>query len=232
MTKLSQMNVAPRYPVTIPSTGKRTTFRPFLVKEERALLTAQESDDIATKLHTMESVVRNCTENLPKELTTFDLEYLMTLIRAKSVGETSDLIFSCDSCNDPNAEARVSVDLSKVQVSDRTHPGKIKLNENLTAVLKYPSVQDVIDIHESDDKSIALIKKCLDKLFTDEESFDLKEESDEEIDEFLETLTVNQKEQIQHFVDSIPHAYINVGYTCPSCGKFHDRQLKGINNFF
>ena len=230
--KLADLNSSPRYPVTIPSTGKRSTFRPFLVREERALLTAQESEDTGTMIATMETVVRNCVDNCPKNLTTFDLEYLMTHIRAKSVGENSDLIFYCDSCNDPGAKSKVSIDLTQVKVSEKNHSGKIKLNDNLSATLKYPSVADIIQVQESEDKQLELIKSCLDKLHTPDEVIDLSEEDPEEIDEFISTLTTKQKKEIQFFVDSIPYTFINIEYSCPVCGKHHNRELKGIGNFF
>lgn len=230
--KLSELNVHPRYPITIPSTGKKTTFRPFLVKEERALLTAQESDDVSTMIATMESVARNCLDAAPVKMTTFDLEYLMTMIRAKSVGEHSELIFTCTSCDDPEAKAKVSVDLTKVQVSKSDFSNKIKLRDNLTAQLKYPSIEDVIAINDAQDKEFELLKRCLDKLFTEDEVFDLTEESDEEINEFVATLTPSQQKQIKYFVDNIPHAFIQIQYKCPVCGKEHGRELKGINSFF
>lgn len=230
--KLSELNSTPTYPITIPSTGKKTTFRPFLVREEKALLTAQESEDITTMIATMESVARKCVANCPERLTPFDLEYIMTMIRAKSVGEYSELMFSCDVCTDPEAVAKVKIDLTKVQVSKSEHKGKIKLSETLTASMRYPSIQDIITVSESSDKDLTLIKKCLDKLHTAEETYDLSEESDEEIEEFISTLTSKQKKEISYFVDSIPYTYIQVQYECPVCGKKHDRELKGINNFF
>lgn len=230
--KLSELNSTPRYPVVIPSTNKKTTYRPFLVREEKALLTAQESEDIQTMIATMDNVVRNCLANPPDRLTTFDLEYLMTLIRAKSVGEHSDLIFSCDKCNDPNAKAQVSIDLTKVKVSKSDHSNKIKLHDTLTAQLKYPLIDDILKINESADKELALLKVCLDKLYTQDETYSLSEETDDEIEEFISTLTPSQKKQIQHFIDNIPHTYIDIEYTCPVCNTKHERQLKGINNFF
>lgn len=230
--KLSELNSTPRYPVVIPSTNKKTTYRPFLVREEKALLTAQESEDIQTMIATMDNVVRNCLANPPDRLTTFDLEYLMTLIRAKSVGEHSDLIFSCDKCNDPNAKAQVSIDLTKVKVSKSDHSNKIKLHDTLTAQLKYPTIDDILKINESADKELALLKVCLDKLYTQDETYSLSEETDDEIEEFISTLTPSQKKQIQHFIDNIPHTYIDIEYTCPVCNIKHERQLKGINNFF
>lgn len=230
--KLSELNTTPRYPITIPSTGKKTTFRPFLVREERALLTAQESGDISTMLATMESVARNCLDKPPEQFTTFDLEYVMTLIRAKSVGEYSDLVFYCASCDSPDAKTTVSVDLTSVQVSKNEQTFKVKLHDKLTAQLKYPSIQDAVAINDATDKEFELIKRCMDKLFTEDETFNLAEEPDSEIEDFVATLTPEQKKKIEYFVDNIPYTFIRVQYKCPVCGKEHDRELKGINSFF
>lgn len=230
--KLSDLNTTPRYPITVPSTGTKTTFRPFFVREERALLTAQESDDIGVMLSTMESITRNCVDKLPANLTTFDLEYLMTHIRAKSVGENSVLMFKCDTCIDEKAVATVSIDLTQVKVHDSKPQKNIKLNDNLTAVMKYPSVSDLVNVMSSDDKELCIIRSCLDKLHTAEETFDLAEESDAEVEDFVATLTSYQKKQIQYFIDNVPYTYITAKYTCPVCGKHHERELKGINNFF
>ena len=149
--KLSELNSTPRYPVVIPSTNKKTTYRPFLVREEKALLTAQESEDIQTMIATMDNVVRNCLANPPDRLTTFDLEYLMTLIRAKSVGEHSDLIFSCDKCNDPNAKAQVSIDLTKVKEPET-------INNFIRAMQPWPGAWTRVKILSDKDIKILRLK--------------------------------------------------------------------------
>jgi hypothetical protein len=230
--KLSDLNVSPKYPVVIPSTGKRTTFRPFVVKEERALLSAQESEDVNVMITTMEAVVKQCVDKCPDRLTSYDLEYLITMIRAKSVGEFSDLIFKCDSCNDPAAKTPVRLDLTKVQISKQSHSGKVKLNDNLTAILKYPSVEDLLQVNYAEDKEHELMKVCIDKLVTQEETFVLKEETEDEVNGFMSTLTSKQKSLIDQFIQEVPYTYIDVHYTCPVCKTEHSKQIKGINNFF
>jgi hypothetical protein len=104
--KLSEINGAPSYTITIPSSKKVTQFRPFLVKEEKALLAAQESEDESVILSTLYEVIKSCLKDPTLKLTSFDMEFIFTHIRSKSVGEQSDLIFKCQACNDPKAKTK------------------------------------------------------------------------------------------------------------------------------
>jgi hypothetical protein len=236
--KLSEVNPTPKYPVTIPSSKKKATDRPFLVKEERALLAAQESEDLGVMLETLKQIVENCIEPQSSiaSMTSFDLEYLFTLIRAKSVGEFSDLVFRCDTCTDEKAKAKVSLDLRTVQiVSPEGHSTKIKISDNITVLMKYPTMDELIQLQgneETQDAKQKAIATCIDSIFVDEDVYHIKEEPESEVVGFLNGLTSKQFKALESFFDTMPAAQIAVKYTCPVCSKEHNKFVKGLNNFF
>lgn len=235
--KLSEINVTPLYPITIPSTKKKAKYRPFLVKEERALLAAQESEDLGVMLTTLKQVVQSCVEpeSVVEEMTTFDLEYIYTLIRAKSVGEFSDLVFRCDDCEDENAKVKVSIDLRKVEVAfTEGKTNKVKISDNIVVMMKYPSMEELIEVettNKADTKTDA-IKACIESIYVQDDVYHVAEESKEELAAFMDSLTTKQFGMLEEFFDTIPTAQIPVKYTCPVCNKEHDKIVKGLNNFF
>lgn len=237
--KLSELNVSPLYPITIPSSKKKAKYRPFLVKEERALLAAQESEDLTVMLTTLKQVVEACVEpeSAVAEMTSFDLEYIFTLIRSKSVGEYSSLVFRCDDCTDnDDAKMMVNLDLRKVEVAfPENVSNKVKLSEKMTVVMKYPSMDELIELEsqgENDNAKIDAVKSCMVSIIVDDEVYNVREEPAEELTVFLETLTSMQFKLLEEFVDNIPSAQIGVDYRCPVCGKEHNKVVKGLNNFF
>jgi ribosomal protein L44E len=235
--KLSEVNVTPLYPITIPSTKKKAKYRPFLVKEERALLAAQESENLGVMLETLRQVVTSCVEpsSAVESMTTFDLEYIYTLIRCKSVGEFSDLIFRCDTCDDENAKAKVSLDLRKVEVVfPEDVSNKIKLSDRIVVMMKYPSMEELAAIEgsEENDAKDEAIKSCIESIYVEDTVYHVKEERPEELNQFIESLTSRQFKMLEDFFDNIPTAQIPVKYTCPVCHKEHNKIVKGLNNFF
>lgn len=234
--KLSEIISSPTYPIIIPSTKKATSFRPFLVKEEKALLAAQESEDQLIMLSTLDAVVRSCITKCPEKLMSYDLEYLFTHIRSKSVGEFSDLIFRCQACDDPKAKKKVSVDLRKATVKTQTaHVQKISLSDSVVCMMKDPCVTDLIEIQQiadQEEKEIATMKACISKVYYNDEVFDLHEETDEEIKAFFSSLNSKQQQQLEEYITTLPYVSIAVEFTCPVCGHAHNEELKGISNFF
>lgn len=235
--KLSEVNPTPLYPITIPSTKKKAKYRPFRVKEERALLAAQESEDLAVMLTTLKQVVENCIEpsSLVENMTSFDLEYLFTLIRSKSVGEFSELVFRCETCETPDAKARVQLDLRKVEVfTPEQHSNKIKLSDTITVLMKYPTMDELIQIQNStgeDSKQKAIIA-AMDSIYVEDDVYHVAEETESEINAFMDSLTSRQNKMLEDFFDTMPLVRIAVKYTCPVCNKEHNKHVKGLNNFF
>lgn len=229
---LSKINETPLYFTTVPSSGEKIKYRPFLVKEERALLTAAESEDADTMYATLESIVRNCIVSSPKTLTTFDLEYLFMQIRSKSVSEYSDVTIKCESCDE---ESPQSIDIRKVEVIGLGQSKKIALSDSITVVMKYPSVGDVLDIKNArtkEEAKLLLVRNCIDSVYHNEDVYVISEESDEEVSGFLDTLNSHQYSLLKKFVDEIPTAELTHEWECTLCKHKNKTTLRGLFSFF
>lgn len=229
----------PIYNLTIPSMEKNVRYRPFLVKEEKALLVAQQSEDAVVMLDTLKNIIKSCVKDEidVDSLATFDLEYIFTQLRAKSVGEVVELIFSCDTCTDEKAKVKIAFDLTKLKVEkDPKHSKNIPLFNDVGVIMKYPSIelinklQGVVD--NNVDQIFEVVIDCMDSIYTGEEIFHAKEQSKAELMEFLENLTSEQFAKIQNFFETMPKIRQDVEYNCPVCGKHHSKYLEGINSFF
>ena len=235
---LPKMN-APLYNATIPSSKKEVKFRPFLVKEEKSLLLAQQSEDPKVMINTLKSIIENCiVDNVDVDkLATFDYEYLFTQIRAKSVGEIVELLFLCDTCDDDKAKAQVNLDISKFQVEfPEGHDNKISLFDDVGIVMKNPTL-DTLDklekIKEGDVDSIfAVVADCMESVYTTEEVFNTKDQTKQEVIDFLENLTQEQFKKIESFFLTMPKLQQIVEYDCPVCNKHHVKMMEGLASFF
>lgn len=228
------------YTTKIPSTEQVVKFRPFLVKEEKALLIAQQSEDHNVMVNTLKSILTDCViDKLDiQSLAIFDLEYLLLQIRAKSIGEIAELMFSCDTCNDPKAKAKVFIDLTKIQIiKNPLHKKKIELFDNVGVVMQYPNIDDVtkfgeLNLDENIDDVFSLIIASIDYIYDGNEIYHSKEQSKDELEEFINNLTQQQFKLIQEFFETMPKLRQDVAYTCPVCNKFHNRYIEGIESFF
>ena len=232
MTKLSQVNETPIYTTTLPSTDEKVKYRPFLSKEERILLTASESEDIEVMYSSLEAVVRNCLITDVKELTTFDIEYLFTQLRSKSVGEKSEVFIKCESCE---KETMNSIDLLSAKVIRSNDSKKIKLSDNLIATMRYPSVEDILLLTKSSNNEQLkedLGKKCILNIYHNEDTYILSEESEDEKTKFFDTLLPQQTKMLRDFIDSIPYIQLTHKWICPHCKHEQKVDLKGIFSFF
>lgn len=229
---------APAYPVTIPSTGKQVTFRPFLVREEKALLIAQQSEDPNTMIASLKQVIHNCIKDAnPEELAIFDYEYLFTQIRAKSVGEIAEVVFLCDTCEDEKARVNVRLDLTKFTVKfPEGVSNKIDLNSDVGVMMKYPNIDTLIKLEKASvgdvDSLFDVVSECIDYIYTKDEVFPIKEQTKEETVKFLEELTQEQFAKIEKFFAQMPKMSQQVTYDCPVCSKHHDKVLEGMESFF
>jgi len=235
---LPKMN-APLYNVTIPSSKKEVKFRPFLVKEEKALLLAQQSEDPKVMVNTLKSIIVSCILDQidPDKLALYDYEYLFTQIRAKSVGEIVELLFLCDTCTDEKAKAQVNLDISKFEVKfPEGHTDKIELFDDVGVIMKNPSI-DTLDklgkVKEGDINSIFdVIAECIDSIYTTEEVFHIAEQSKQDTIDFLENLTQEQFKKIEQFFLTMPKMSQTVEYNCPVCAKHHVKVMEGLESFF
>lgn len=234
------LNSTPTYNLEIPSTGKEIKYRPFLIKEEKALLIAQQSEDPIVMVDSLKDVIKSCIKDKDvdvESLATFDLEYIFSQIRAKSVGEVVELNLRCDTCTDEKAVAAVQVDLTTIKVEkDPTHTNKIGLYDDVGVVLKYPSIEIVKKLESTDSNDIesvfGIIVECIDYIYTTEEVFNAKDQTKEELMEFLNNLSSEQFVKIQQFFEKMPRLSHKISYNCPVCGKEHNKVLEGLQSFF
>lgn len=233
------MNATPVYTLTIPSTGKEMKYRPFLVRDEKALLIAQQSEDTVVMMDTLKDVIQSCAKSDVDvdSLASFDIEYIFTQLRAVSVGELVDLIFRCDTCTSPEAVAKVTVDLKQIKVeTPEHHTKKFQLFGDVGVVMKYPTVETLKKIETMTsgeaDQVFEITIDCIDYIFDAEEVFPAHEQTRDEMMEFLNNLTPDQFEDIQVFFRTLPQVRAYVKYSCPVCQKEHNKYMEGLQSFF
>jgi len=233
------INTTPTYTLVVPSLEKEVKYRPFLVKEEKALLIAQQSEDPVVMIETLKNVIKNCliTEIDVDVLATFDLEYIFTQLRAKSVGENVELIFPCDTCEDEKARVQISFDITKLKVvKSEDHNKNIELFGDVGVQMKYPTVQIIQKLEKLDtnnlDDLFRIMAECVEFVYQGDEVFYAKEQEPGEMIEFLNNLTSEQFKKVQHFFETMPKIKQEVDYNCPVCKKPHHKVLEGIQSFF
>ena len=236
------MNATPVYTVKVPSTKKDFKFRPFLVKDEKTLMIAQESEDVTVMLDTVKEVIKTCakTDIDVEKLASFDIEYIFLQMRAKSVGEIVELIFACDEDHgEQNEKARslVQVNLEEVKVEfDPNHSSKIELFNDVGVVMKYPTIDTLKKVEQATGQDLEtlfdIMTGCIDYIYDGDSVFPAKEQTKEELIEFLNNLTSAQFNKIQGFFRTMPVLRAYVNYTCPVCGKVHNKYMEGLTSFF
>lgn len=229
----------PTYEMTIPSTKQVVKFRPFLVKEEKALMIAQQSDDANTMVNTLKGVIDACTFGKVdvNKLAMFDIEYIFVQLRAKSVGEISELIFSCKQCGDPKAKIKINIDLTQLEVKfDPDHKTDIQLFDNVGVKMKYPSIATVNKLKganaEDVDTIFNIIIDCIDSIYDEDNIYAAAEQSKEELTEFINNLTQDQFTKLQNFFETMPKLEKKLEFDCPVCGFHHNQTIQGLEGFF
>ena len=233
---LPKLNESPSYSVTIPSSGQETTFRPFLVKEQKTLMIAYETQERPDIVRAIVRTIHSCIEEpISSKLTTFDVDYLFTKIRAKSVGEKANLLMSCEECDTQN---EVEVELDTISIEGDIGDGVIPVTDNVSLSMKYPTYEDLLsnpNLMTSESRTeglVELILLCMESVLTEDEKIDLMDESRESVLEFIDSMTNDQFDKIVEFVNGAPTITQDVTFKCKSCGHDNDRQLKGIDDFF
>jgi hypothetical protein len=231
---LPKINEVPKYFLEIPSTEKKLAYRPFLTKEQKILLIAMESQDQENILGAITDIIQTCVlEDIDiKQLTTFDVEYLFTQIRSKSVGETSKIGMKCSECETAN---EISINLEEIKVNKDNVPSNIiKLNDKYTLKLKYPNYLFTLKTTADSftENMILLIVGCLDALMTEEEHISFKDETEADILDFIDSMTTTQFEEVLTFANGIPKLEHKVEFVCENCQHQNHGTLKGINDFF
>lgn len=233
---LPKLNDTPKYSVKIPSTQQTVRFRPFLVKEEKVLLLAMESDDTNDIILAILDTISSCvTDNIDvNKLTTYDVEYLFTQLRAKSVGETTTIGIECESCKEAN---QVKVDINSIEVHGLDNINyNITLSPNMILELKHPTYNDIINDPAIDGENptetlFAMIRHCMKNLKTEDQIINLEDETAESIDDFVGSMNTEQFESVRDFIDNVPVMKYDVDFDC-KCGHNNKRELSGIQSFF
>ena len=232
----------PSYELELPSTGKKIQYRPFLVKEEKLLVIALESEDTKQITNAIKAVIKSCvlTKGVKVEaLPTFDIEFLFLNIRGKSVGEDIDLKLVCP--DDEKTEVSVSINLDDIKVQKpEGHSKQIKLDDNLMMELKYPSLNEFIknnfDPNDKSknpmDQSFDLIGSCIDKIYNEDEVWAADDCSKKEINEFLDSMNSNQFKEVEKFFETMPKLSHTVKVYNPTTKVESDVVLEGLASFF
>ena len=230
----------PTYELELPSTGKSIKYRPFLVKEEKVLVIALESEDNKQITNAIKAVLKSCvlTKGIKVEtLPTFDIEYLFLNIRGKSVGEELDVTLICP--DDGETEVSVQIDLDDIQIQKNDdHTNQVKLDNSLMMELRYPSLDQFIksnfdfDDKNQMDQSFALIASCIDKIYSEDEVWATADCTKKEVNEFLESMNSAQFKEIEKFFESMPKLQHNIKVTNPKTGVESDVVLEGLAAFF
>ena len=230
----------PTYELELPSTGKTIQYRPFLVKEEKLLVLALESENTKQITNAIKSVIKSCilTRGIKVEtLPTFDIEYLFLNIRGKSVGEELEVNIICP--DDEETQVPMTIDLDDIQVKkSEEHTNKIKIDDNIMMEMKYPSLNEFIknnfDVNDKNqmDQSFDLIGQCIDKIYTAEEVWATEDCTKKDINEFLESMNSTQFKEIESFFTTMPKLSHTVKVTNPKTKVESDVVLEGLASFF
>ena len=235
LPKLS--NDRPIYEMVVPSTKETVKYRPFLVKEQKSMLVAFESQDQKQILNSMLACIESCVPGVDvMKLATFDVDYMFTQVRSKSVGETSTVLSACTECREEN---EVKINLADINVkSDGLKTEVIEISDDISLEMKYPTYEDTLGYVKSELSDNAAetmfnsIATCINAVQTKEENILLKHEPREEIETFINSLTTQQLEKITSFVDGMPTLIHEQKYTCKKCGHENTLQMKGLQDFF
>lgn len=235
------MNPSPTYTLTIPSTKKQLKYRPFLVREQKSLLIAQQSEEDSVMFDTIKQVIKSCAQSEidVDKLASFDVEYIFLQLRAQSVGEIAELLFKCDNDHgDDTKPIQVNLDLREAKVEEfPNHVAKIDLYDNVGVVMKYPNVDTLkkinnIDIDDDLNAVIDVVIDCIDYVYDAEEVYSAADQTRQELEEFLNNMTADQFERIRNFFITMPKLRLYFKYTCPVCAKEHSKYLEGLASFF
>jgi len=231
-------NDKPMYEVVVPSSQQTLKFRPFLVKEQKSLLVAYESQDMKQILNAMLNCIETCVHGINvKDLATFDVDYLFTQVRAKSVGETSTILSACVNCNEQN-EVKINLEDVKMNASE-IKTKVIPITDTINVEMKYPTYDDMLrnpNYMKKDGTQTELlfesIVSCMYAVQTGDDNIIIGQEPREEIEKLVNSLTNDKLKKITEFVESMPAMSHEQKFTCKKCQHENTVELKGLQDFF
>lgn len=226
----------PTYTCVLPQSGQEVKYRPFLVKEQKILVLARESESTSQVMDSIIELIGSVTFDKvdATKLATIDLEFLFLQVRAKSVGETADVTVSCqeEGCA---GSGQTTVDLNEVEVKGSVPDDlKIMLTDEMGVIVKIPNVSDLQSVDEVDDvdQGLFVLKKSMETIFDAENTYEIADVSKEDLDEFIESLTLQQVEKLSSVFNDLPRLEKEVEYQCNLCGTKQSRTLVGLQSFF
>ena len=231
---------SPTYELILPSSNRKVKYRPFLVKEEKILLIAMESEDEKQMQSAVKQILKNCilTRGIKVEkMSTFDIEYLFLNVRGKSVGENVEVNIICPDDGETQVQTIIDIDSIKVQ-KNKNHNDTVKLDDEISIKLKYPSLTEFIQSNfDSDDTTdvdttMHMIASCIDIIYNDEESWKASESTPKEIQEFIDQLNTKQFKMIENFFNTMPKLSHTVKVKNPKTEVESEVVLEGLASFF
>ena len=230
--------VTPSYELILPSNGKKIRYRPFLVKEEKILILAIESDSLKEISRSIKDILKNCilTKGVKvDELPTFDIEYLFLNIRSRSIGESIELVVTCPDDGETKVNTTIYIDEIKVK-KNKEHSTDIKIDDTYTMRMKYPSLDEFIDenfnFEGQSDNSFDIIASCIDMVFSEEEAWEAKDCTKKELIEFVEQMNSAQFKEIEKFFDTMPQLSHEIEVVNPKTKVKSTVILEGLASFF
>jgi hypothetical protein len=233
----------PTYELELPSTGKTIKYRPFLVKEEKVLILALESQDVKQITLAIKSVLKDCilTKGIKvEELPSFDIEYIFLNVRGKSVGEAIDLVVTCSDDGTTEVPVKVYVDEVKVQ-KDPDHTTEIRVDDHIVIKMKYPSLDQFIKNNfdfttqesvSTIEKSFDIISSCIESIFTEDEAWAAADVTKKELIEFIESMNADQFKKIEKFFETMPKLSHTFTVVNPNTKVDNEVTLEGLTSFF
>ena len=230
----------PTYELTLPSSDKKIKYRPFLVKEEKILILAMESEDTKQIASSIKNVISKCILSRGikvEKLSTFDIEYLFLNIRGKSVGEHIEVMVTCPDDGKTQVPMSINIDSIKIQKNDE-HDKDIKLDDTYTLRMKYPSLAEFTKTNFGSmnemkvDDTFELIASCIDQVYSEEESWSHQECTKKELSDFIESLNSNQFKMVEKFFETMPKLSHTVKVTNPNTKVESDIKIEGLQSFF
>jgi hypothetical protein len=226
----------PRYELKIPSTGEKVEYRPYLVKEEKILIIALESNDQSQMLRAVRDIISACTfDRLDiQNLALFDLEYVFLKLRGVSVGSKAEMKIKCDACEKFN---EVSINLDDVNIKGKINKDvNIKLTKDIGVTMKYPTVHSALlqtsEKLEGYDAIMGTIIASIDSIYDKDNVYPAESSTKQELLDFIESLNQEQFGKLNTFFESLPTLQYDLEFECSSCGKKNSRELKGLQSFF
>ncbi len=233
----------PTYELTLPSNRKKIKYRPFLVREEKILVLALESEDQKQITDAIIQIIGDCliTKNIDvTKLPTFDIEYLFLNVRSKSVGETVEVNVTCPDDGKTKVETSINIDDIKV-VKDKNHKFIVQLDDKYSMKLKYPTLDQFVENNfdfemaepkESVSAAMSMLSTCIDMIYDEEESWDASESTKEELDEFIDQLNTKQFQEVEQFFKTMPKLSHKLKVKNPQTGVESEVVLEGLVSFF